>query len=152
SPNFEFSFLSDGGKGPAVVIANYVFDSLPQDAFIISDGTLLESLVTTKQAPPGTGTPPIEPTPISSFQRSFRNFEISVDRYPDPAWNRILDYYRRTLPNATVLFPSAALQTLQHLVTQSDGRMLILAADKGLSHEEDLPLCQEPAFEFHHPN
>src|SRR5579872_1253442 len=34
-------------KGPLVLIASYVFDSLPQDAFVVQEGTILEALVTT---------------------------------------------------------------------------------------------------------
>ena len=38
---------SKAGQGPLVVIANYVFDSLSQDAFIVADGHISEALVTT---------------------------------------------------------------------------------------------------------
>ena len=37
-------------KGPLVAIANYVFDSLPQDAFAIDNGGIHEVLVTTSAA------------------------------------------------------------------------------------------------------
>ena len=37
-------------KGPLVAIANYVFDSLPQDAFAIDNGGIHELLVTTSAA------------------------------------------------------------------------------------------------------
>src|SRR5215471_3389568 len=40
--------------GPLVVIANYVFDSLPQDAFVIEHGKVLEALVTTTAPPQAT--------------------------------------------------------------------------------------------------
>ena len=54
------------------------------------------------------------------------------------------------MPAATVLFPSAALGLLQQLSQASDGRMLVLAADKGFIHEEDLVLLQgPPQLEFH---
>ncbi|MBC6421522.1 MAG: hypothetical protein GDA43_09875 [Hormoscilla sp. SP5CHS1] len=41
-------------KNPVVVLANYFFDSIPQDCFYIKDGQLYESLVTlsTPQAEP----------------------------------------------------------------------------------------------------
>ena len=37
-------------RGPLVVIANYVFDSLPQDAFAVKDGEIREFRVTTSAA------------------------------------------------------------------------------------------------------
>ncbi|HET8888251.1 MAG TPA: SAM-dependent methyltransferase [Candidatus Angelobacter sp.] len=130
--------------GPLVVIANYVFDSLPQDAFIIADGQISEAMVTTstnQQSPA---------PPLSSLQLSFKNVTVPPERYPDKSWNDILEHYRNRLPAATVLFPSAALRILQQLSQSSDGRMLVLAADKGFVREEDLALLQgPPQLEFH---
>ena len=46
-------------------------------------------------------------------------------------------------------FPASALQTLQQLSDSSDGRMLVLVADKGFAHEEDLVLApREPCWTF----
>ena len=41
-------------SNPLILIANYFFDSIPQDAFYLEDGRLNESLVSV-QAPPGEG-------------------------------------------------------------------------------------------------
>ena len=131
-------------SGPLVVIANYVFDSLPQDAFIIADGQISEAMVTTSTNQQGPA------PPLSSLQLSFKNVPVPPGRYADKSWNEILEHYRSRLPAATVLFPSAALCTLQQLSQSSDGRMLVLAADKGFVREDDLPLLQgPPQLEFH---
>src|SRR5258708_7279973 len=154
----EFELLQAGeeikfppAKGPLVVIANYVFDSLPQDAFVIQEGKISEALVTTT-APAqknGAGTP----EDLKSLQLSYNNRSVPASRYPEQSWNNILELYRSHLPAATVLFPSAALKTLQELSKSTDGRMLILAADKGHAHEEDLLLAPgPPALEFHAAN
>jgi hypothetical protein len=137
-------------SGPLVVIANYVFDSLPQDAFIIADGKISEALVTTTSgSEPGRGETADSPS-LSSLQLSFANASVSPERYADKSWNDMLEKYRGRLPAATVLFPCAALALLQQLGQSGDGRMLVLAADKGVTHEEDLALCQgPPALEFH---
>jgi tetratricopeptide (TPR) repeat protein len=134
---------------PLVVIANYVFDSLPQDAFTIADGQISEALVTTTRvnaaASEGAGVPK-----LGDLQLSFRNVAVPSGRYPDKSWNEILEHYRSRLPAATVLFPSAALGLLQQLSRSSDGRMLVLAADKGFVREDDLALLQGPPhLEFH---
>lgn len=136
--------------GPLVVIANYVFDSLPQDAFIIADGEISEALVTANHV----NVDAREGAPkLSSLQLSFRNVPVSPGRYPDKSWNEILEHYRSRLSAATVLFPSAALRTLQQLSQSSDGRMLVLAADKGFVREDDLALLQGPPhLEFHASN
>src|SRR5215472_8029899 len=44
-------FLAGQGpedRGPLVVIANYVFDSLPQDAFVVDQGQIFEAVITTQ--------------------------------------------------------------------------------------------------------
>ena len=134
--------------GPLVVIANYVFDSLPQDVFTIANGQISEALVTTRvDARASEGAGGLKP---SNLQVSFRNVPIPPGRYPDKSWNEILEHYRSRLPAATVLFPSAALGLLRQLSQSSDGRMLVLAADKGFVREEDLALLQGPPhMEFH---
>ncbi|HEY2115118.1 MAG TPA: SAM-dependent methyltransferase [Candidatus Angelobacter sp.] len=134
--------------GPLVVIANYVFDSLPQDAYIIAGGEISEALVTTRVSAAASAS--LEAPRLSGLQLSFRNVPVPSGRYPDKSWNEILEHYRSRLSAATVLFPSAALGVLQQLSQGSDGRMLVLAADKGFVREDDLALLQGPPdLEFH---
>jgi hypothetical protein len=141
-----------GGRaqGPVVVIANYVFDSLPQDAFVFKDREILEAVVTTAQKPASRQS---SESALKDLQLSYKNVAVSPDRYPEQSWNRILEQYRSGVPSGTVLFPSAALKSLQGLSEHTDGRMLLLAADKAIAHEEDLQLYQgPPTIEFHGPN
>jgi arsenate reductase-like glutaredoxin family protein len=138
--------------GPLVVIANYVFDSLPQDAFIIAGGEISEALVSTTcvnvDATANEGTPK-----LSDLRLSFENVPVPPGRYPEKSWNEILEHYRNRLSAATVLFPSATLGLLRQLSQSSDGRMLVLAADKGFVREDDLALLQGPPhLEFHASN
>lgn len=144
----ESRFLS--ASRPLVLIANYVFDSLPQDAFTIRDGDIFETLVSTR-APAQNKT--AGAASLSSMQFSYKKVALGPERYPDPSWSRALNLYRNHLAAGTLLFPVAALETLQQLSRLSDGRMLVLAADKGFVHEEQISLCQSPsAIEFHGPN
>jgi tetratricopeptide (TPR) repeat protein len=157
----EVSRLFSAGQaarpGPLVLIANYVFDSLPQDAFVIiqdgQDTKVFESLVTSTAPDPTPSTAQANVAPLQTIQLSYKNVPISPERYADATWNQILEQYRTTVPGATILFPAAALKTLAELAALSDGRMLTLAADKGYAHEDALALAQgPPAFEWHTPN
>ena len=140
---------SPQATGPLVVIANYVFDSLPQDAFIIAGGEISEALVTATRVNVGATASEGAPKP-SDLQLSFKNVPVPSGRYPEKSWNEILEHYRSRLSAATVLFPCTALGLLQQLSQSSDGRMLVLAADKGFVREEDLTLLQGPPhLEFH---
>jgi putative S-adenosyl-L-methionine-dependent methyltransferase len=133
-------------RSPLVVIANYVFDSLPQDAFIIQNGVISEALISTSAGPGTDGNIP----PLSSLQLSFSHTDVPAGRYPDKLWNEILERYRSRLSAATVFFPAAALYLLERLAGSTTGPMLVLAADKGLRHEDDLALRQgSPELEFH---
>jgi hypothetical protein len=139
-----------GTRSPLIVIANYVFDSLPHDAFVIDDGKLFELLQSTT-APPQKGTDTV-PQGLSQLQFSYNKIEITSDRYEEHAWNRILDSYR-SLPSATVLFPMQTLKTLDAVAKLADGTMLVLAADKGHLHEDSLLTSpRTPAYEFHAAN
>src|SRR6185312_9592042 len=104
---------------PLVVIANYLFDSLPQDAFSIENGALHEILVTTSAAAEG------EIQSLKNLQISYQNSAVAPQRYTDGLWNGILEQYRTRLSAATILFPTSALQTLEQLSHSSDGRMLL---------------------------
>ena len=129
--------------GPLVIISNYVFDSLPQDAFAISKGEIAEMLVTTS----GDG------EAISSLALSFKNAPVPAQRYSEPSWNQILEHYRNNIAEATILFPCVALQIMEQMRQLSDGRMLVLAADKGFAYQEELTFSRgAPSLEFHSRN
>jgi tetratricopeptide (TPR) repeat protein len=137
------SWLGNKESSPLVVIANYVFDTLPQDAFALEHGQLNEFLLTTLSS---NGSAP----DFQDLQFSFDQSRVSSAHYECSDWNLILEQYRSRLPKATVLFPAATLLALQRLRESSNGTLLVLAADKGIAHEEDLALLQgEPTMEFH---
>jgi hypothetical protein len=116
-------------RNPLVVVSNYFFDSLPQDAFAVAEGQLFETLVTisTKQKEPD----PEDPDILSRAEISYTNAPADGDYYGDPEWNRILEDYRRRLPAASFLFPVAALKCVEYFHRLSGGRMLMLSGDRG---------------------
>jgi tetratricopeptide (TPR) repeat protein len=135
-------------QSPLLVIANYVFDSLPHDAFVIKEGQIFELLQTTAAASQDAGNLP--PETLSRLKFSYTKAVTTAGHYAEPAWSSILDLYRRRLPAATVLFPLEALKTLEALRKFSGGTMLVLAADKGYVQEDSLLLSQgAPSYEFH---
>jgi tetratricopeptide (TPR) repeat protein len=146
----EDSSASKPPNRPLVLIANYVFDSLPQDAFVIKEGQISEALITTT-----TGQHRGDNTEgaLAQLQISYKNVAVAPNRYPDQSWNEILELYRTRLSAATVLFPSHALKILQEIRSLTPGRLLVLAGDKGYAHEDVLALSQgPPTLEFHAAN
>jgi hypothetical protein len=106
---------------PVVVIANYVFDSIPADAFAVNDGTVQACLV----------------------DADFRFGRAPVTPYGDADLDALLEHYRVTLDDTVFTVPTTAISALRGLRALSD-RLLVLAADKALSTEEALAYRSEP--------
>ncbi|MGE5321320.1 MAG: hypothetical protein ACM3SW_00565, partial [Actinomycetota bacterium] len=112
-------------------------------AFAVENGSISEILASVAAAGDSIGPQAL----------SYRNVSLAPQRYADPLWNQILEQYRLSLSSATVMFPTAALRLLQQLREWSDGRMLVLAADKGFAYEDELRLSRgAPPLEFHSGN
>lgn len=140
--------LAPGGvRNPLVVLANYVFDSLPQDAFAIRYGQLCESLVslTSPQEEADLSAPDL----LDRVQIAYAHQPLNGTYYDDPDWEDILRDYGARLADTAFLFPCAALGCLRDLSQISGGRLLLLSADKGYSREEDLLGWGEPVLARH---
>lgn len=126
---------ADGGDAAMVVVANYVFDGLPQDAFVVDKGVLMENQVLVS-APwdEDAGGDDLR----SQVGLSWRLRPAGTPYYHDPDWDALLDQYRARLPYAPVLFPCAALAGLDRARRLTGGPMLVLSADKGFCRDEDL--------------
>jgi tetratricopeptide (TPR) repeat protein len=140
--------LAAGGvRNPLVVLANYVFDSLPQDAFAIRSGQLCESLVslTSPQGEADLSAPDL----LDRVQIAYTHRPLNGAYYDDPDWEDILRDYGARLADTAFLFPCAALGCLRDLSALSSDRLLLLTADKGYSREEDLLGRKEPVLARH---
>ena len=119
---------------PLVLIANYFFDSLPQDAFHFEDHTLAEcqvSLVSTQPEPD-----PSDPAVLPRLTIRFQSSPCRPDYYQDPALDDILDHYRARLAASYLVFPAQGIRCLRHLADLAGGRLLLLSGDTALSQLE----------------
>lgn len=132
---------------PLIVIANYVLDTIPQDLFWIQAGQLFESRVTltSPQAEPDINHPDL----LKRLAVHYTQRLITGDYYADAALNQVLHDYQTTLADTYLLFPNVALRCLGHLRQFCCDRMLLLSADKGYSHAEDLIAKPEPGITLH---
>lgn len=135
-------------RNPLVVIANYMFDSIPQDAFFVSGNELFETLVTLTT--PKKETDPNDPKILSRVDLSYDYNRVNGPYYEEANWNRILGDYKKRLPDTAFLFPTTALQGIRNLHRLSRGRMLLLSGDRGYSSDEALREGQgAPAIAVH---
>ncbi|HEV2844760.1 MAG TPA: SAM-dependent methyltransferase [Thermoanaerobaculia bacterium] len=134
-------------RNPLAVIANYVFDSIPQDAFRVRDGKLFELLATLTV--PEEEKDLDDPALIQKVQVSWEEHPAAEDYYGDPELDPILREYAERLEGTTVLFPCAAIRCARNLAQLSDNRLLLLSGDKGYSREELLAGRAEPGLAVH---
>jgi tetratricopeptide (TPR) repeat protein len=138
---------------PLVVIANYIFDSVPADAFAISgELSVRESL----GAAEGPG--PLEECLLSADGDVIDDMELAFQRQPtqlphygDPELDDLLEHYLEHLEeDSVVTIPRAALACLRRLeALAGDGRMMLLTADKAYTTEEGLAGRREPEISRH---
>jgi tetratricopeptide (TPR) repeat protein len=136
-------------KNPLVVMANYFFDSIPQDVFHVRGGQLYEGLVTIRADEANASLD--NPKLLNQIEVSYEHRQTSADYYDDPTYNRILADYCDHLDNTTLLFPTVGLQCIRNLsqLTAGGGNMLLLAGDKGYHREGQLAGHSDPAITLH---
>lgn len=134
-------------RNPLVVIANYVFDGIPQDAFSVRDGRLHElrvSLATEGEEPD-----PNDPALLGRVQPAWKERPARRGGYADPELDALLAESAARLEGAKFLFPCAALRCLRNLARLADGRLLLLSGDKGDCREELVAGREAPGLAIH---
>ncbi len=116
---------------PMVAVANYLFDVIPQDLFVVEEGRLREELVAVvgDQGPDDQAAPDF-------FQRvrlTTGPGPVGPDRYDHPDLNRLLAWRAAQEEGPgpdRFLFPAPALRCLGHLAELAAGRLLLLTAER----------------------
>jgi hypothetical protein len=131
---------------PIVLIGNYIFDSIPQDAITIKYGKLFAGLVSVGASSPDLDLRAPDSTVKISLSFATDTVAIESESEPDPVIRRILDGYRANLDDTTLLFPRAAMAGLRFFRELAGGRALCLIGDFGDTREEDLQGHGPPGF------
>ena len=140
--------LSPGGAPrPRVVIANYVFDGLPQDAWLLQAGVLHESRVTLT-ARAGVGDL-ADPALLGQLDIDFEHVPVEGAAEVDADVGFLVEEYQRAIGEGTFQLPTAALACVRALAKLAGGGFLLLSADKGYCREEELLHRGEPEIARH---
>ena len=137
---------------PLVVVANYFFDSIPQDLFYCEQHTIREcyiSLRPTAEAPTAEAPTDEKAPPLVRLQIAFDYRPLAQHRYAEQRFNEMLDGYRRDLQQSYVLFPYAGISCLEWLRGVSAEGILLLCADKGKKRIDDIDGAPPPALAVH---
>ncbi len=138
---------------PVVLVANYIFDSLRQEAFRIVDGQLQEALITVTSS---RGFEPDlnDPGLIKRFKPMWTYSNVSPRAYfsgrqkdLNPVLERITS--RPNLRNASVLIPVGGIQCVRNLIEISNGRLFFLSGDKAYNSEIEMKGLRDPHIAIH---
>lgn len=127
---------------PMIVVANYLFDSIPVDVFYTEAGELSESLVTLESELPLDH--PVIAEMLDTVHLSYDNEPIKKDYYDNKMYNDILESYRADFKKTYFRFPVTSLDCITNLQALCDNRMLLLVADKGFVTLEAMDLLEPP--------
>jgi hypothetical protein len=122
---------------PLVVIANYLFDSVPADAFAVGADTIEECLVS------------VTGDDVASMELAYTTGPVAVVVRGDRDLDALLEHYRTNLSHTVVTVPRAAIECLGRLRRLAGDRLLVLAGDKAHSTEEALGYRTEPELRRH---
>ncbi|NLG98576.1 MAG: hypothetical protein GX491_14570 [Chloroflexi bacterium] len=141
--------LSPGAPGnPLVVLANYFFDSVPQDAFYIQNGILCETLATLRAAA-GLGLDFNDPAILPHLQIEYRSRPAPAAYFRDSQFNQVLHHAARKLDRAYLQFPTGGLEIIRRLRRLAGDRLLLLSADQGYYEAAALSRQREPEISLH---
>lgn len=128
--------LDDLG-GPVAIAANYVVDTLRQDAFAIQDGLVHEVLVRAclpEDAERDADDPEVSREVLVRTERR----RARAPYHHDPAVNDLIERYRRSIDQAEILIPVGMMGAVRFLRGCSDGRVCLLMGDKGYRAPRDM--------------
>ena len=133
----DYILTTDSCANPVVIIANYLFDSIPQELFFINEGQISQCRVSLH-----TDTDPAKLDKMELLGHVRCAYEYQpLEELPygeEPHLQQLLTEYQRTLSNTHLLFPLAGLRCLHRLQALSKAGFVLLTADKGTHHLDHL--------------
>jgi len=136
--------LSSGKmKNPLILIANYTFDSLPQDTFYVNGGELFEGLITVTT--PDENRDPEDKSILAGLDYYYTDKKVEGnDYYEDKNFNDVLLHYKNSLEDTAFYMPIIGLRCISRLRKLFNDDVILISADKGYKNEESM-------FKNYHP-
>lgn len=134
-------------KQPIVAIANYFFDSIPQELFHIKDGSIARCSVALGSScnPDGLKTEEL----IKNLRLTYSQSPLEIPRYENAVINEIFEDYKKLVTETYVFFPENGMQCMENLKSLSSEGLLLLSLDKGFHELRDLENRKQPSFVTH---
>lgn len=134
-------------KQPILIIANYFFDTIPQDLFYFKNSSISQCLISLSTD--------INPSDLSEAQL-FEKVKITYDYikcdssfYENEIFQDIINVYAEYFKESFMLFPHVGLCCIERIRTLSDEGCVLLTTDKGSHHLNDLVYSNPPGLATH---
>lgn len=128
------------GKSPIILIANYFFDTIPQELYRIEKGTVYQGEVALSSDREFSD--PEDPQLIPHLELNYR----FLKKVPS---NPILDSFLQTFDTLTFLYPVYAMQILDYFASLTEGPLLLLASDQAMVTKEQHLAEQKTVLDLH---
>lgn len=133
---------------PLFVIGNYIFDTLAHDAFQVINHQMHEVELVIKNQDK------IEKGELKDYfkdaEYAFIKHPISTNYYDkNPILNQILQAYETECENAAFLMPIGAFQCIENFKQFTQGPVMFLVSDKGVTDKELFEDEEDPDISFH---
>lgn len=116
---------------PLVVLANYVFDGVPQDLYHFNHGVVDACQVALLVDDAAGAVQADAATLLAQLHLQYSLHRLDAAPCGDASLQYLFGQYRDTVARGHLLFPAASLQALQRLRALSSAGLLLLSADKG---------------------
>lgn len=135
---------------PIIVIANYLFDGIPQELIYIEEGKVYDCKVSLRYPDDPEGPALMSPTDklekVVMDYHYHRATEYEQETYP---YHDVIKLYSNKLDDSHILFPEIGMTCLQRLGQLSQQGFLLLTADKGDHRLENWEYSNPPKLIVH---
>ncbi|BFT71829.1 SAM-dependent methyltransferase [Paenibacillus sp. P36] len=132
---------------PLLVIANYFFDSIPQELLYVDDKRVYDCMVSLHFNDEVTGGSAADRLESATVEYEYRLAEEYEQQ--SYAYSNVIAQYTQKLEDSHILFPVIGLQCLERLNQLSREGFVLLTADKGDHRLESWEYCEPPQL-IHH--
>lgn len=140
--NVSFSKLKI--STPLLIIANYTFDCIKQDAFEIRDNKFYETQLGIRSRYKNFNLEKSQHLKELRFDYQEREIDIN-DYYENPKLNEILKKYSHEFKDTDtiIMMPVGALQFIDNMTDLTCGNFFMITGDKGISQESKIPFLRK---------
>ncbi len=134
-------------KQPILAIANYFFDSIPNDLYFIADKSISTCSVSidSKIDPAGMTAESL----LKNIKMTYHKEQMVKSQYKDPVLNEMLEEYRHSVTNTFLFFPAKSIKCLDNIKSLSNAGLVLLTMDKGFHELRNMSDKKEPDIIIH---